>query len=78
MGQDEFASKLVLLDEKTTADLLGVSKRWLQSRRQVGDGPTYIKVGRLVRYKVDDLETWIASNRRRSTLDSSKVPKLNV
>ena len=40
--------QLILYDEQKTAELLGVSKRWLQTARQTGNGPRYVKVGRLV------------------------------
>lgn len=51
------------------AHFLGVSPRSLEKWRLVGGGPVYRKLaGRLVRYALDDLETF-AGDRRRSTSD---------
>lgn len=57
-----------LYDEATTARLLGVSRRFLQTARQKGTGPVFIKVGRLVRYRTQDIENWLAKQSRRSTI----------
>ena len=50
-----------LLTEQDVASQLHVSlasvRRWRLERR----GPQFIKVGALVRYRPDDLETWLAS-----------------
>lgn len=50
-----------LLTEQDVASRLHVSlasvRRWRLERR----GPQFIKVGALVRYRPDDLETWLAS-----------------
>lgn len=39
----------------------------LEGWRVRGYGPRYIKIGRLVRYSVDDLNTYIEAQKRRST-----------
>jgi len=57
----------ILYDECKTSEALGVSKRWLQTARQNGNGPPFIKIGRLVRYRAQDLESWISSQTRTST-----------
>jgi excisionase family DNA binding protein len=50
-----------LLTEEEVANRLHVSlasiRRWRLERR----GPQFIKVGSLVRYRPEDLETWLAS-----------------
>ena len=50
-----------LLTEQDVASRLHVSlasvRRWRLERR----GPQFTKVGALVRYRPDDLETWLAS-----------------
>jgi excisionase family DNA binding protein len=50
-----------LLTEEEVAERLHVSlasiRRWRLERR----GPQFIKVGSLVRYRPDDLESWLAS-----------------
>jgi predicted DNA-binding transcriptional regulator AlpA len=51
----------VLLTEPEVADRLRVSlaclRRWRLERR----GPRFLKLGSLVRYPVDELDSWIAS-----------------
>lgn len=37
--------------------------------RLYGGGPPYSKLGRRVVYNVDDLDAWLAANKRRSTSD---------
>ena len=56
-----------LYDESKTADFLGVSKRWLQMARQTGQGPAFVKVGRLVRYRPQDINSWLEDRLHRST-----------
>lgn len=52
-----------LLTETATADLLAVSKKTLQTWRQRGAGPAYVKLGTAVRYPLADLERWIDQHR---------------
>jgi hypothetical protein len=40
--------------------------------RVSGDGPTYVKAGRLVRYREQDLEKWIASRVVGSTSEGNR------
>lgn len=47
----------------------GSSASTFEKLRLTGDGPVYSKLGRRVVYCVEDLDTWLASNRRRSTSD---------
>jgi hypothetical protein len=60
-----------LLDEHSAARYLGGNKplsiRTLQRHRLTGDGPPYIKIGAAVRYHRDDLDQYIATQRRLST-----------
>jgi predicted DNA-binding transcriptional regulator AlpA len=43
------------------------SESYWNKLRVAGDGPPYVKVGRLVRYRPSDVETWLASLTRSST-----------
>ncbi len=45
------------------AELLQVETTMLSNWRTARKGPTYIKVGSLVRYRVSDVEAWIESQR---------------
>lgn len=53
-----------LLSEKDVAAIAGVSVSWLQKLRLTGDGPTYHKLGKAVRYAEQDVRAWIAAQRR--------------
>jgi excisionase family DNA binding protein len=48
-----------LLDEHAVAELLGISIKTLQKWRCNSNGPSYVKVGRLVRYRRSAIEKWI-------------------
>ena len=47
------------------ADYLGYAESTLEKKRLTGDGPPFIRLGRVIVYR--DLDTWLASRRRHST-----------
>lgn len=51
-----------LLSPQQLADYLGVSVRTVYSWNHDGTGPTVIRVGKHVRYRRDDVESWLAAN----------------
>jgi excisionase family DNA binding protein len=57
-----------LLDEQRLAERLGVSRSTLQSWRYAGRGPRYVKIGRLIRYQVSDVEAYLRSQTRGPVL----------
>ena len=60
--------KMQLLTTKEAAQFLGVSKAFLERDRWAGARIPFIRVGdRAVRYRVADLEAYIASRQRTST-----------
>ena len=59
--------KYELVDERDAARYLGVTRRTTQWWRSVGRGPIFIKIGRLVRYRVSDLNAFIEAGLRQST-----------
>jgi hypothetical protein len=60
----------ILVDEREAADLLGFTPRFLQVRRQTGDGPPFVRVSsRAIRYRPEDLRAWAADRLRTSTSD---------
>lgn len=59
------------LGETDAATILGLAVATLQKYRVTGGGPTFMKLGRAVRYDPRDLEEWKAARRVRST---SEVP----
>jgi hypothetical protein len=52
-----------LLNEKDAAQVLGCSAGLLRKWRQSGEGPAFCKIGRLVRYRADDLASFVAASR---------------
>ncbi|WP_084143872.1 helix-turn-helix transcriptional regulator [Methylocapsa acidiphila] len=49
-----------LLDEKAVAQFLGLTPAALQAWRWKGGGPVFLKVGRCVRYRQEDIDAWLA------------------
>ena len=58
-----------LLDTNAAASVLGVRPGTLSTWRWRGCGPTYRKVGGLVKYAMQDLEAWLTAQTRTSTSD---------
>lgn len=54
-----------LMDARATAAFLGVSVLSLADWRTKGIGPSYMKVGRCVRYRLSALEAWLQSRTRK-------------
>lgn len=52
---------------KDAADYIGLSKSTLEKYRLYGRGPAYAKMGKVVIYRIEDLDDWIASKIRHST-----------
>jgi predicted DNA-binding transcriptional regulator AlpA len=59
-----------LLTEIETAQLLGISPRTLQNWRRSGRGPVHVRLGGLVRYAPQDVESFIAQGRRAAAAKS--------
>lgn len=53
-----------LWDQKTLAVYLGKSTAWCERARWAGEGPRFVKLGRHVRYRADDVLSWIEDNVR--------------
>jgi excisionase family DNA binding protein len=53
---------VTLLDGPATAELLGVPEKTLAQWRYHGKGPAFVRVGKHVRYRVEDVEAFIAAN----------------
>jgi excisionase family DNA binding protein len=67
-----------LLTEEEVAEQLHVSvaslRRWRLERR----GPQFIKIGSLVRYRPEDLETWLAALPNGGSGAAEKQPQLRA
>ena len=51
-----------LLTQEHLAKYLCKSTSWCERSRWAGTGPKYVKLGRHVRYRVEDVLEWIDSN----------------
>lgn len=72
---NQHAPMTQLLDEKQAAALLNVSIKSLQTwRSRGGTGPRFVKVGRLVRYRPEDLQAFVLAALRSSTSDRGAPP----
>jgi len=64
---------MVLYNTKQTAELFGISNRTLESWRISGQGPAFIKMGKLVKYKQSDLDEYLSNQTRANTSSSGRV-----
>ena len=62
------------VNEAQLAEMLNLSRRTLQGWRLKGEGPTFEKFGRSVRYATGTIEAWIATRERASTTACSPPP----
>jgi predicted DNA-binding transcriptional regulator AlpA len=51
-----------LLSRIEVEKVYGIGRRFLELAVARGDGPRFVRVGRLVRYRISDLDTWIETN----------------
>ncbi len=58
---------LVLLNQEQLAELLGCSTRTLERLRLEGTSIPFVRVGRLVRYRLLDVHQYLERQRRTST-----------
>lgn len=67
--------KQTLLTAQQVSDAYGVAKSTLAKMRLSGTGPVFVKLGRRVAYRLDDLEAWVTENRFRSTSEYDAAAK---
>ena len=53
-----------LLDRAEVERRFGIPKRFLETSAARGDGPPYVRIGRLVRYSANDVQDWISTSRK--------------
>jgi predicted DNA-binding transcriptional regulator AlpA len=56
-----------LLSQTDVAPRLKVKTKTLEAWRHRGGGPRYVLVGRLVRYRLSDIQAWLAARTVSST-----------
>ena len=67
-----------LINEEHASTILKVSTRTLQAWRVRGCGPKFRKLGRAVRYRLEDLETFVNENVHQSTSEKGYRVKVNL
>lgn len=60
-------SQTNFLNTTQLADRLTNRKNTIEGWRVKGIGPRYVKIGRLVRYRIEDVEAWLEKQTRSST-----------
>ncbi len=55
-----------LLTDQDVQRRYAIPLRFLQLSRRRGDGPKFVRIGRLVRYRHQDIADWIASQTREA------------
>lgn len=63
--------KSPLMDTKTLAKFLNTSPITVMRFRLHGDGPPFFRIGRSVKYRMSDVEDWLATRERRSTSEAA-------
>lgn len=56
-----------LLTVKALSQYLGISEDTLSKYRTKGTGPKYLKLGRVIRYKLSDVHEWIEEKIQNQT-----------
>lgn len=55
--------RALLLTTEEAAKALNLSKTWLEQLRSAGrGGPKFVRLGRAVRYRPEDLTAWLEAN----------------
>ncbi len=70
--QNNTTSRHKMLRTTEAAEYCGSSSSTFEKMRLRGGGPRFIKLGRRVVYRPDDLDAWLLENRRASTSDRVK------
>src|SRR5690349_12803443 len=62
-----------LLTQQEAADETRLSERTLERHRLTGTGPKFVRLGRRVLYRREDVEAWVASNICRSNSEADAM-----
>lgn len=62
-----------LINTRDAAERLGVSRRTLETMRQRGTGPAYIKLGHRVLYNPAQIDVWVTSLSVTSTAEAKRL-----
>ncbi|NLV29652.1 MAG: helix-turn-helix domain-containing protein [Acidobacteria bacterium] len=59
------SSRRERLTETEASIYIGMSRPWMRLARMKRQGPSFLKIGRAIRYDVADLDQWLDSHRVR-------------
>lgn len=62
MGED-LSIRYEVVDEKQAAAYVNLSVKTLQARRAAHKAPAFLKIGRSIRYRLVDLDTFLSAHR---------------
>jgi predicted DNA-binding transcriptional regulator AlpA len=65
----------MLLTERDVAGILRKSLSYVQHLRSAGGGPRYLKIGASVRYRREDVESWLAEMARTRVWEFDTAPE---
>jgi predicted DNA-binding transcriptional regulator AlpA len=71
VSKSEQQSSSRYFNTKQAAFYLGLSTQYLEIARHKGHGPQYIKLAKAVRYRVDDLDDWMADHIQHHTAEGA-------
>ena len=57
------------ITDKELAEIIGMSRNWLQIMRIRGGGPPFVKIGASCRYDLVEVTLWLKKRQCRSTSD---------
>ena len=63
-----------LISSNTLAEYLELTPQALANMRSQGTGPTYIRVGRGIRYRWEDVKAWLEANTHTSSDEYTNQP----
>lgn len=64
-----------LLSTPTVAEITGLSQVTLRRWRMTGGGPRFVRLGRAVRYRSDDVNAFVEARTFRSTSEADVLAK---
>jgi predicted site-specific integrase-resolvase len=59
-----------LLNQRAAADTLGLSERTLERYRVSGEGPPFVKAGKRIMYRPEDIAAWVSARVVASTSEA--------
>lgn len=77
MTQDDLNARASTVSPEECAHRLGIRVSTLSNMRWTGRGPTYIKVGGRVRYRLVDIAEYLNSHARSSTSERTHLSTRN-